>query len=137
MDKREKLLNELNMCARIALTSYKEFKGHVGNPELKEELDRERNFYERLLEESKKLLRDDIPKNSMSCFQKMGMRMKLFFNDDDCTVADMLLEGTLMGFVNVNKALNRLGKTEDEVVTLARETLEEFKTSFNNLARFL
>ena len=76
MDKREKLLNELNMSARIAITSYDEFKGHVHSEALKEEIERQRAFYERLLSESKKLLGDDIPSNSMSCFQKMGMRMK-------------------------------------------------------------
>lgn len=138
MDKKEKLLNEINMCARIALTSYTEFKGHVCCEELKKELEREEAYYTDLLSKSKKLLGEDIPSNSMSAFQKMGMKMKLMMNKhDDGIIAEMLIKGNEMGFLAVNKAYNRNGELQSEVNDLTTSLLNEFDISRKNLGKFL
>ncbi len=68
---------------------------------------------------------------------KMGVRMNLMKDNSTSHIAEMLIQGTNMGIVAINKALNHSQVDDDKIKSNAEILLKNEQNYINRLKKFL
>ena len=127
-----KALNDTYKNAHIALQSISDLLPDVKDNELKEELKTEYEGYENFMSELNAYMEEnDIERKDINFFKKAmlwsSIKMKTIIDDSRNQIADMMLNGTVMG-INELTAMKNEGENFDPKVTEFIEkllTLEE------------
>ena len=132
MDKNEyniKAINDVYKNAHIALQSISDLLPSVEDDDLKTELQDEYEGYEKLIGEiSTFMAENDIEPKDINPFKKAmlwsSIKMKTLFDNSRNQIAEMMINGTVMG-INELTAMKNEGTNLDEGVL---ELLEELLT---------
>ena len=127
-----KALNDTYKNAHIALQSISDLLPDVKDNELKEELKTEYEGYENFMSELNAYMEEnDIERKDINFFKKAmlwsSIKMKTIIDDSRNQIAEMMLNGTVMG-INELTAMKNEGENFDPKVTEFIEkllTLEE------------
>ncbi len=116
----EKAINDTYKNAHIALQSISDLIPSVDNKEIKKELKEEYEGYEKLIGEiSSYMAKNDIEPKDINPLKKAmlwsSIKMKTLFNNSKNQVAEMMINGSVMG-INELTAMKNEGENLDEEV---------------------
>ena len=137
-----KALNDTYKNAHIALQSISDILPSVNDTELKEELKTEYEGYENFMSQlSAYMEENDIERKDINFFKKAmlwsSIKMKTLIDDSRNQIADMMLNGTVMG-INELTAMKNEGKNFDPKVTEFIEKLLNLEEEYElRLRKFL
>ncbi len=127
--KSEEVLAEVHRNCAYALQSISDILPETDDGEIKEELLREHEEYERVGGKAAILARDrDIELKNPNPLKKAmmwgGIKMNAMKDDSRAHIAEMMVQGTVMGITALRSSLAEMsGEADPEVVKLAEELL--------------
>lgn len=130
MKKSEEVLAEIHRNCQYALQSISDILPETDDEAIKEELLRQHEEYERIgsraallaKERSVELKNPSLIKKAM---MKGGIKMNAMKDDSRSHIAEMMVQGTVMGVTALRSTLGEMsdGQADDEVKALAEELL--------------
>ncbi len=142
MNDQQKVLTSILQNAEMGTTTIREIFPSITNSALKSELRHQLSEYSR----QNNLINHQMSKShykgkSISPFSlamaKMGVKMNLAKDNSTCHIAEMLIQGTNMGIININKALNHSNDVSTRIKSQAEELLNNEQNYINRLKGFL
>ncbi len=128
--KREELLAEIYRNAQLALTSIADILPALEEGELKQEILRQHEEYEKISAKASMLAKDQgytiKPPNPLKkAMMWSSIKMSTLTDDSPSHIAEMMVQGTVMGITAIKSSLSEREPLEegDEIVALAKEFL--------------
>ena len=141
--KSEEVLAEVHRNCQLALQSISDILPETEDEELKEELLREHEEYERLCGKAATIAKDkNIELKNPGPIKKAMMwssiKMSTMTDDSRAHIADMMVRGTVMGITSLKTTLGEMSDDEadEEIKALAKEVLrseEQFEKKWKAL----
>lgn len=137
-----KALNDTYKNAHIALQSIKDVLPSVKNNELKRELNEEYEGYNSIINQISAFAKENgiMPKD-INWFKKASMfcaiKMKLVFNNSKNHIADMMIQGTNMGIIELTAMKNESKNLDEDVKNLIVKLLALEEEYLVRLKKFL
>ena len=137
----EEILAEIYRNAQLALQSIADILPQVEDEDLRTELKAQHEEYEQLSSKAAKLAKDrNIEVKEPNPFKKAMMwgsiKMSTLTDNSRSHIADMMLQGTVMGITALRKTLGEIKPGGDEeIVSLLKEMLakeEEFEKTWKS-----
>ena len=137
-------LDSLYKNVKMGADSIIDLMSKVKDQSLREEMTSKLEHYEGLAKEIREILfkNGDEPKEE-SLMAKMGAKMGVMMNTmmDDSTshIADMMIQGAIMGITDTTKLIREHENTacSEEALSLARKTIKYEEESIEKLKKFL
>ena len=132
----EEILSEIYRNAELALQSIADILPQVDDEEVKQELSRQHEEYEKFSARAAMIAKDKgLEVKDPNPFKKMMMwgsiKMNSMMDNSRAHIADMMLKGTVMGITALKKSLGELSpEAHEDIRALAEEFLkmeEEFE----------
>lgn len=122
------LLKECDAGIKMGIEAIDDVLEHVKDEEFKDKLVNYKKDYNYLQDEIQGLLNKynkegKEPNPIAKGMSKMKTGIKLAFNEDDKTIADLMTEGCNMGVKSLNKYLNEYKDANDEAKTLTKKLI--------------
>ena len=144
-DKKENgksLAAEIYKNTKMGADSITDLIGHVENEKLRVEMTSELDRYEELASRAAKLSRDrgEEPKEEGALAKaavKMSMAVNTMADSSASHIAEMMIQGTNMGIIDINKALNGTKNLSPQAAKQAKEMLSREQQYIDSLKRFL
>lgn len=107
--------------------------------ELSEELKSYKSIYDKASRINENLHGERTPVSMMQKFMaKMGVQMNVMMDKSDSHIAEMLIQGTNMGIIELNKILNsNPDYSNEEILSILKELLEFEERRINKLKAYL
>ena len=128
----QKAINDIYKNAHIALQSISDLIPAVEGDEIKEELREQYEGYEKIIGKISTFMAENkIERKDINPFKKAmlwgSIKMKTLFNSSQNQVAEMMINGTVMGINELTAMKNEQTNLDDEIASLLDEllTLEE------------
>lgn len=128
--KSEEVLAEIHRNCQMALQSISNILPEAEDPEIKEELMREHEEYEKLCGHAAIIARDkNIELKNPGPIKKAMMwssiKMSTMTDNSRAHIAEMMAQGTVMGITAIKSSLGEMSETEadEEIEALAEATL--------------
>ena len=141
--KSEEVLAEVHRNCQLALQSISDILPETEDEELKEELLREHEEYERLCGKAATIAKDkNIELKNPGPIKKAMMwssiKMSTMTDDSRAHIADMMVRGTVMGITSLKTTLGEMSEEEadEDIKALANEVLrseEQFEKKWKAL----
>lgn len=137
-----KALNDTYKNAHIALQSISDLLPEVEDDDIKKELQEEYEGYEKIIGKiSSFMAENDIEPKDINAFKKAMMwgsiKMKTMFNNSRNQVAEMMINGTVMGINELTAMKNEGENLTDGVKALVEELLALEEEYEQRLKKFL
>lgn len=137
-----KALNDTYKNAHIALQSISDLLPEVEDDDIKKELQEEYEGYEKIIGKiSSFMAENDIEPKDINAFKKAMMwgsiKMKTMFNNSRNQVAEMMINGTVMGINELTAMKNEGENLTDGVKALIEELLALEEEYEQRLKKFL
>ena len=137
-----KALNDTYKNAHIALQSISDLLPEVEDDDIKKELQEEYEGYEKIIGKiSSFMAENDIEPKDINAFKKAMMwgsiKMKTLFNSSRNQVAEMMINGTVMGINELTAMKNEGENLTDSVKALVEELLALEEEYEQRLKKFL
>ena len=145
MDKNEyniKAINDVYKNAHIALQSISDLLPSVDDEDIKAELKEEYEGYEKLIGEiSTFMAENDIEPKDVNPFKKAmlwsSIKMKTLFDNSRNQVAEMMINGTVMGINELTAMKNESEKLDSGVLDLLEKLLKLEEDYEQRLKKYL
>ena len=140
--KSEEVLAEIHRNCQLALQSISDILPETADGELREELLRQHEEYERIGGQAATLARDkNIELKNPGPIKKAMMwtsiKMSTMTDDSRAHIAEMMVQGTVMGITALKSSLSEMsGEADEEIKALAKELLqseEKFEKKWKSL----
>ena len=138
----KKLLTRIYQDARVGALGCQEVLKKCTNPSFKEVISNQMKEYTSVYEKCLEIAKLDgtkLPDNSF--FKKMKqivmINMGLLFKETDRRIAEMMITGTIMGIIDVIKAIYDLDKAGKEIMDLAKKQQLIQEKYLENLKSYL
>ena len=120
------LLKECDSGIKMGIEAIDEVIEHVQDQEFKSKLINYKDDYNFLQNELQEMLhnleKEGKDPNPVAKFMsKMKTSLKLAFNENDATIADLMTEGCNMGIKSINKYLNDFKGASDDAKEIAKK----------------
>lgn len=140
--KKIRLADELYKISRMGMEATEIVLPKVGDDGLKEQIERQNSGYKSLVQRSEELLRQsgETPPEERSVEKWMlrgSTRLGTLLNKSSPHIAEMMINGSAMGILNVTKTLNRSPGEEGQAKELAGEYLAEEQRNIDSLKKHL
>ena len=137
-----KALNDTYKNAHIALQSISDLLPEVEDDDIKKELQEEYEGYEKIIGKiSSFMAENDIEPKDINAFKKAMMwgsiKMKTLFNSSRNQVAEMMINGTVMGINELTAMKNEGQNLEPEILELLENLLSIEEEYEQRLKKFL
>ena len=137
-----KALNDVYKNAHIALQSISDLLPEVDDEELKKELQDEYEGYEKIIGEiSTFMAENDIKPKDIGVFKKAmlwgSIKMKTMVNNSKNQVADMMINGTVMGINELTAMKNEGENLDEEVLEYVQKLLDLEEKYEERLKKYL
>ena len=115
---------------------------HLDETEIKGVLLHQQSEYQHIRKEAAKLLQadDDAPEN-VGVMERMSAQtmsaMKLAMDDSQESVAEMMIQGSTMGTIQMARRLHNCEAADEEVLTLANHLLHTEQNNIEQMKTFL
>ena len=138
----QKLLQELYHTTNMGIEASQMVLQKVKNQGMKRALRAQQNSYRKIAEQSARMLaEDDQSPRPESLMQKMALWGSVQMNTirDSTTphLAEMLIQGSNMGIINVTRELNRLPDSDAGARQLAEEYLQSDQAHIETMKQYL
>lgn len=134
----EEILNYIHQNAQMGIETLPELIKISTDDEFIEELRSQFTEYKKIYDETNKLLvhAKSIPK--MAKFTSYIMiKMEVLMNKSPSHIAEMLIKGSLMGIIEIEKNFNDYKDANREILDLANRLLQTEKNNIENLKKYL
>lgn len=140
--KKIRIADELYKISRMGMEATEIVLPKVGDDGLKEQVERQNAAYKSLAQRSEEILRQsgETPKEGRSAAKWMlrsSARLGTLLNKSSTHIAEMMINGSAMGIVNVTKTLNRSADEDGPSKELAGEYLAEEQRNIDSLKKHL
>lgn len=140
--KKVRLADELYKISRMGMEATEIVLPKVENDELKEQIARQNSGYKNLAQRSKELLRQSgkEPKEERSAEKWMlrsSARLGTLLNKSSAHIAEMMINGSAMGIINITKTMNRSPGEDGQAKDLAGEYLAAEQRNIDDLKKHL
>ena len=141
-DYNQKAINDVYKNAHIALQSISDLLPAVVDDDIKTELKEQYEGYEKLIGEISSFMAENgVEPKDVSPFKKAmlwsSIKMKTIMNNSRNQVADMMINGTVMGINELTAMKNEGQNLEDGVLHLLQELLSLEEDYEQRLKKFL
>ena len=141
MNANETLLNELYKNTTMGGDSLVNLMDKAEDPGMRAEMTREIEKYREYSNRAAELLgkcglKPEEPGMMAKAGSKMGMVFNTMLDTTTSHIAEMMINGAVMGIINIEKQLNS-AEHDGEARKLAEDVLAFEKSTADNLARFL
>lgn len=142
LTEQNKLFNALYQNAEMGTSSIKKIYPKVQNSKLRNELRMQLSNYKNQTNmltaqmRSQKLTPTPLPKMT-KLMSSMGIAMKCAKDNSTENIAEMLIQGTNMGVIKINKALNKSNTAEPKIIQEAKNMLTREQQYIDNLKSYL
>ncbi len=145
MNENEELLEYIYQTADMGAKSLTDLLNDINDKDnkIKKLISEQLKGYEKYLKEAKKLLKkhDIKPKTKglmADIMSKMGIKKEVKKDNSDAALADMLIQGFLMGNLEMQKRIDNFEKIADKnIINLAKELLQFGENSIKDLKPYL
>lgn len=134
--------NSMFQTAAMGTEAIKQVMPKVHDPGLRNELDKQMNNYHNesnsIVSNMKK--HDEQPQQLPAfsrAMSKMGIALDLAFDNSTGHIAEMMIQGTNMGIIKLNKSMNAASDITLETKKMADEMLDREQKYIDRLKRFL
>lgn len=137
-----KLLKECDSGTKMAVTSIDELLTHTRGIEMKNLLNESKEKHEELGNKIHEYLdeigaSDKDPNPMAKGMSWMKINMKIAWDENDRTVADLMTDGCNMGIKSINKYINEYSRAKDKAKKLADEIIQIETDLVNALKGYL
>jgi hypothetical protein len=137
-----KVINDVYKNAHIALQSISDLLPDVLDTELKAELKEEYEGYEKIISEISTLMAEnDIEPKDINPFKKAmlwtSIKMKTMFNNSRNQIAEMMINGTVMGINELTAMKNESENINENILSLLNKLLSLEEDYEQRLKTFL
>lgn len=141
-DYNEKAINDIYKNAHIALQSISDLMPNVEDDELRKELSEQYDGYEKTIGNISSFMKEkEIEPKDVNFFKKAmlwsSIKMKTFFDNSKNQVAEMMINGTVMGINELTAMKNECSNLDEGVCNLLCELLEKEEDYEQRLKKFL
>lgn len=144
MDNKDvKIVNYIMQNCEMGISSLKKLREMLESNEMQQELSEElksyKSIYDKASRVNENLHGERTPVNMLQKFMaKMGVTMNMMMDKSDSHIAEMLIQGTNMGIIELNKILNsNPDYSNEEILSILRELLEFEERRINKLKAYL
>lgn len=138
-----KIVNYIMQNCEMGISSLKKLREMLESNEMQQELSEElksyKSIYDKASRVNENLHGERTPVNMMQKFMaKMGVTMNMMMDKSDSHIAEMLIQGTNMGIIELNKILNsNPDYSNEEILSILKELLEFEERRINKLKAYL
>lgn len=141
-DYNQKAINDVYKNAHIALQSISDLLPAVEDEDIKQELQEQYEGYEKLIGKISSLMAEKgIEPKDVSPFKKAmlwsSIKMKTMFNSSRNQVAEMMINGTVMGINELTAMKNECSNLDQDICNLLSELLELEEEYEQRLKKYL
>lgn len=141
MNANETLLNELYKNTTMGGDSIVNLMDKVEDPRMRAEMTKELEKYREYSNKATELLKEkglkpEEPGIMAKAGSKMGMAFNTMLDTTTSHIAEMMINGAVMGIINIEKQLNR-AEHDGDARQLAHDILAFEKSTADHLGRFL
>lgn len=138
----EDLLKEIYKATQMGLEATKEILNKVEDASLHDQIVEQRKNYKGMSLKAKAMLREqgEVPlgaKASKKIMVKSAVTMNTLTNRSPSHIAELMINGTTMGIIDMTKRMNRLDYSDAGAKQLAEEFISNQQQSIENLKGFL
>lgn len=144
MDSKDiKIVNYIMQNCEMGISSLKKLREMLESNEMQQELSEElksyKSIYDKASRVNENLHGERTPVSMMQKFMaKMGVQMNVMMDKSDSHIAEMLIQGTNMGIIELNKILNsNPDYSNEEILSILKELLEFEERRINKLKAYL
>lgn len=144
MDNKDvKIVNYIMQNCEMGISSLKKLRELLESNEMQQELSEElksyKSIYDKASRVNENLHGERTPVNMMQkLMAKMGVTMNMMMDKSDSHIAEMLIQGTNMGIIELNKILNsNPDYSNEEILSILKELLEFEERRINKLKAYL
>lgn len=136
------ILKSVYKNAEMAYEAGGDVLRHCKNRGLRDEISSQRERYRSVASQARTELvrRGAVPKPFPAytkAMAKMGIEMKTLKDPSTQNLAEMMIQGTTMGIIDMQHALNRSNKAEDRIRREAEELLKREQQYCDSLKKYL
>lgn len=136
------ILNAVYRNAQMAYEASSDVLKVCKNNSLFREIQQEQNRYKNVAKNAKSelLKRGETPEEVSpfgKAMSKMGIAMKTFNNQSGSNIAKIMFNGTSMGIIDIQHAVNRSHNAEPQIRESAERLLDREKDYCENLRKYL
>lgn len=142
MDQTAKLARTVSETARMGISAIDLMLNKVEDEGMREELYREKRGYEKCDRMAEEIMADyGVKAKNASPLTKaetwMGIQMDTLTDRSNSHIADMLIQGSTMGIIELTRAENENPDAQENAKSLAREYLAGEAASIERLKKYL
>lgn len=144
MDSKDiKIVNYIMQNCEMGISSLKKLREVLESNDMQQELSEElknyKSIYDKASRINENLHGDRTPVCMMQKFMaKMGIKMNVMMDKSDSHIAEMLIQGTNMGIIELNKILNaNPDYSNEEILSILKELLQFEENRINKLKAYL
>ena len=139
---RLKIINELYKIARMGMEASEIIIPDVKHEKLKEQISKQEENYRSIAEQAKDIMiksgQQPEDKNGFAKQMLRGsVRMSKLFNKDPQHIAEMMINGTLMGIIDMTKTINHFPDEDVKNKKLAEDYIYTEEKNIDNLKKYL
>ena len=136
------LINALYQNTDMGISSIKKLYPKIKNENLKNEMKEQLSNYKQQKNRCVNLMKENkIHVKKISPFIKVmtstGIVMNCAKDDSSEHIAEMLIQGTNMGIIKINQAMNRTSQSNSKFITEAQTMLKKEQQYIDNLKKYL
>lgn len=138
-----KIVNYIMQNCEMGISSLKKLREMLESNEMQQELSEELKSYKSIYNKASRINEnlhgERTPVSMMQKFMaKMGVQMNVMMDKSDSHIAEMLIQGTNMGIIELNKILNsNPDYSNEEILSILKELLEFEERRINKLKAYL
>ncbi len=138
----ELLLQDIYSSSKMGIESIAKLLGKVSNQDFKNMLTNQMNSYQNFATTAtQKLTQMNVAPKEASLMQKlpadMGIAMETAINKSDSKVAELMINGSVMGITDIKKAINSNPQVPQETSKLAQDFVTFHEQNIVDLRQFL
>lgn len=144
MDSKDiKIVNYIMQNCEMGISSLKKLREMLESNDMQQELSEELKSYKSIYDKASRINEnlhgERTPVSMMQKFMaKMGVQMNVMMDKSDSHIAEMLIQGTNMGIIELNKILNsNPDYSNEEILSILKELLEFEERRINKLKAYL
>ena len=135
------LLAELHHTASMGMEAARQILPKITDPGLRQEVDRQQASYLKLLNRTESLMSGESilpqPDRTQKAMLWGSVQLNTLADSSNEHLAEMMINGTNMGIVEVSKKLSSQSNSDGEATRLAREYLSGEEQHIEELKKFL
>lgn len=138
-----KIMNYVIQNCQMGIESLNMLKKYVDQPDMQKEIEEELQAYKERYSKAKQVICENggeikpVP-YMQKCMAKIGVKFNTMMDDSSSHIAEMLIQGTNMGIIELTKIINaNPDANEDKLLGVVKDLLDFETGRLDKLKKFL